>query len=111
MHDYKPPHWVDEREEWEGDRALYELELRRSVAETGGRRARLLAGALACHMVTALLLPGGLALLAAVSVTAAAGLLLRLHFLENRDAAIDANEKLELKFPEKLTPKPPLGKE
>jgi len=111
MADHEHPNPVEEREEWEGDRALYEIELRRAFEEASNRRVLWLTSALLCHIITVLLIPGGLALVGVVLATASAGILLRLHILEQREALIDLDQKLKLKFPEKLTPPLPLREE
>ena len=41
--------WHEEREQWEQDRALYELELQKAYAEASNRRARWLMAVFACH--------------------------------------------------------------
>lgn len=111
MTNHKHPDRLDDREEWEGDRALYELELQRAVDETSNRRIFWLTSALVCHIITGMLIPSGLALLGMVLVGSSAAILLHLHMLENRHARIDMEQKLELKFPEKLTPPLPLRDE
>jgi hypothetical protein len=111
MTDHKHPNPLDDREEWEGDRALYEIELQRAFEEASNRRALWLTSALICQIITVVLIPGWLALLGVALATASAGILLRLHMLENREALVDLSQKLELKFPEKLTPRLPLREE
>jgi type II secretory pathway component GspD/PulD (secretin) len=58
--------WHEEREQWEQDRALYELELQKAYAEASNRRARWLMAAFACHAMTAMLVVGMLSLLLAI---------------------------------------------
>ncbi len=99
--------WRDKREEWEQDRALYELELRQSYADASRRRARWLMAAFACHVVTSALVPGPLAILGFALAAAGAFILIQLHRIENEDAQLEISNKLELMFPEKLTPRPP----
>jgi hypothetical protein len=111
MADHEHPNPLEEREEWEEDRALYEIELQRAFQEASSRRVLWLTSALLCHIVTVLLIPGVLALLGVVLAAASAGILLRLHMLEQREALIDLDQKLELKFPEKWTPPLPLREE
>lgn len=111
MTDHEHPNPLDEREEWEGDRALYEIELQRAFDEASNRRVLRLTGALSCHIITVLLIPGWLALLGVALATVSAAILLRLHILEQRDALMDLDQKLQLKFPDKLTPPLPLRDE
>jgi hypothetical protein len=107
MADIGPRNWREGREEWERDRGLYELELRQAYAEASSRRARWLTAAIACHVVTSALVPGGLALWGFALAAASALILMQMHRMENEVAWQEISQKLELKFPEKLTPRPP----
>lgn len=99
--------WLDEREEWEGDRALYELELQKEFRKASNKRSRYLMGALACHTITAILILGWQIYVGLVLVIAAATLLLLLHNIENAAGRLEIKQKVELKFPENATPRPP----
>ena len=99
--------WRDEREEWEQDRALYEIELQTAFETASSRRAFWLMGVLVCHVLTTLLLAEWKALLGYAFAMAAAAMLLWVHTFENEGARADMRQKLEMKFPEKLTPRPP----
>jgi hypothetical protein len=75
--------WHEEREKWEQDRALYELELQKAYAEASNRRARWLMAAFACHAMTAMLMVGWRAFLAVSLAAVSAALLSRVHVIEN----------------------------
>lgn len=107
MTNHRPKTWYEEREEWEQDRALYELELQSAYREASNRRARWLAGAFMCQVMTTMLLDGWEVLLGFSLAAASATMLLYIHTLENRAARIEMSQKLEMMFPEKLTPRPP----
>jgi hypothetical protein len=99
--------WHEEREQWEQDRALYELELQKAYAEASNRRARWLMAAFACHAMTAMLMVGWRAFLAVSLAAVSAALLSRVHVIENEAARSEIKQKLGMKFPEHLTPRPP----
>jgi len=102
--------WQEEREEWEQDRALYEIELQVAFEEASNRRAFWLTGAVVCHVVTIfLLVTDWKALIGYAFAILAAAMLLWVHFSENEAARQDMREKLQLKFPDDLTPGPPTG--
>lgn len=111
MTNHKSSNRLNEREDWEADRALYEIELRRVFEEASNRRVVWLTSALVCHIITVVLVPPPLALLGAFLATANAAMLLSLHTIENRKALADISQQLELKFPEKLTPPLPMQEE
>ena len=99
--------WYEDREEWEQNRALYELELQSAYTESSNRRIRWLAGAFIGHVITIMLLEGGEALLGFSLAAASGTMLLYIHTIENKAARIEMSQKLEMMFPEKLTPRPP----